>query len=103
MYHQQDASAACGQTPVPLSAGPVSGAANFEHRPVRQAEARLRQSSHSELRHVRCEFHEGALVLRGRVSSFYLKQLAQTLAAAVPGVQEIVNRIDVREVTRVSA
>jgi osmotically-inducible protein OsmY len=103
MIHQQDALAARGQSLVPVKAGPVSSVANSGHRPVRQAESGLRQSTHSELRRVRCEFHEGALVLRGRVSSFYLKQLAQTLAAATPGVQEVVNRIEVREVTRVSA
>ncbi len=64
--------------------------------PARQAETRLKQSSHAALRRVRCDFHEGVLTLRGRVSSYYLKQLAQTLTAGVKEVQELVNRIEVR-------
>ncbi len=67
--------------------------------PARLAEARLRASLYAELRKVRCDFHEGVLTLRGRVPSFYTKQLAQTLAARVPGVEEVVNRIEVQEVT----
>jgi osmotically-inducible protein OsmY len=67
--------------------------------PARQAESRLRDSSYVGLRKVRCDFHEGVLTLRGRVPSFYTKQLAQSLAACVPGVEEVVNRIEVQEVT----
>jgi osmotically-inducible protein OsmY len=67
--------------------------------PARLTESRLRASSYPELRFVRCDFHEGVLTLRGRVPSFYTTQLAQTLAADVPGVEEVVNRIEVQEVT----
>ena len=67
--------------------------------PARLAESRLRASSYAELRTVRCDFHEGVLTLRGRVPSFYSTQLAQTLAAHVPGVDEVVNRIEVQEET----
>ena len=44
---------------------------------------------------IHCDFHEGVLVLRGSVRSYYLKQLAQTTAARVDGVEEVVNWIQV--------
>lgn len=59
-------------------------------------EARLRESPYQELRNVVADFHEGVLTIRGRVSSFYLKQLAQTVVSKLPGVEECVNRIEVR-------
>jgi osmotically-inducible protein OsmY len=62
---------------------------------ARLVESRLQQSSHSALRSVTCEFHTGTATLRGAVPTFYLKQLAQTLARQMQGVKQIVNRIDV--------
>jgi osmotically-inducible protein OsmY len=59
------------------------------------AEARLRQSPYAELRRVRCRFREGVLVLHGRVSCYYLKQVAQHLVRRLTGVVEIENRLDV--------
>ena len=79
------------------SAGILVSSSRFD--PARLAEARLQASSYSELRSLRCDFHEGVLTLRGRVSSFYATQLAQSLAARVPRVEEVVNRIEVQEVT----
>ena len=55
----------------------------------------LRLASYSALRRVHCEFHEGVVTLRGWLPSYYLKQLAQTLATKVAGVEQIVNRIAV--------
>ena len=59
------------------------------------AQSRLRQSGYLQLHLVSCEFHEGVLTLRGRVSSFYLKQVAQTLIRGLDGVGEINNRLEV--------
>lgn len=56
---------------------------------------RLRASSYPALRDVQCELIAGALVLRGRVSSFYFKQLAQEVARKADGGQAIVNELDV--------
>jgi osmotically-inducible protein OsmY len=42
-----------------------------------------------------CDYHEGALILRGDVPSYFLKQLAQEAVRGVEGVEEIVNRIQV--------
>jgi osmotically-inducible protein OsmY len=59
------------------------------------AERRLRQSRYLELRAVSCEFHEGVLTLRGRVPSYYLKQMAQSLVDRIPGVSELDNQLEV--------
>ena len=60
-----------------------------------QAQSRLRKSGYHQLQLISCEFHEGVLTLRGRVSSFYLKQLAQTLINQLDGVGEVNNRLEV--------
>lgn len=62
---------------------------------IHAAENRLRDSSHLFLRHVECDFHQGQLLLNGKVPSFYLKQLAQTLLQDVQGVERIDNRLAV--------
>jgi len=57
---------------------------------------RLSQSGYA-LRDVRCECQEGRLVLAGRVSSYYLKQVAQSLVSGLPGIALFVNLIEVHE------
>ncbi len=58
-------------------------------------QALLRQAPYMELHHVTCEFHEGILTLRGIVSSFYMKQLAQTVVRSLDGVERLLNRVEV--------
>ncbi|HEY2148150.1 MAG TPA: BON domain-containing protein [Pirellulales bacterium] len=89
MPQQQDCPATLRDGSFPFVAGRTN--------PARLTESRLRGSSYPELRAVRCDFHEGVLTLRGTVSSFYTTQLAQALAARIPGVEEVVNRIEVKE------
>ncbi len=43
------------------------------------ANAVLGESSYHAVRRVSCEVRDGMLVLRGRVPSFYMKQIAQTV------------------------
>ncbi len=59
------------------------------------AQDRLRQSPHAALREVSCECEQGVLVLRGRVPTFYCKQLAQETIGQLEGVVQIVNEIQV--------
>jgi osmotically-inducible protein OsmY len=59
------------------------------------AAAQLRRSGYSEIRHVTCRFHEGILCLRGRVSSYYLKQIAQTIVLELENVRETNNQLEV--------
>ena len=68
-----------------------------KERPLIQTEVqtRLRNSGYHELHRVSCEFHEGVLTLRGCVSSYYLKQLAQELIRHLDGAEEVNNRLEV--------
>lgn len=63
--------------------------------PADVAQARLRGSAYAELRDLTCGSHEGVLVIGGQVSSFYLKQLAQTAVRGVPGVEVVHNQVRV--------
>jgi osmotically-inducible protein OsmY len=58
-----------------------------------RARERLRLSPHYDVRSVSCEFDRGVLCLRGRLSSFYQKQLAQETVAHLPGVKRVVNEV----------
>ena len=62
---------------------------------VQAAECLLLHSPYLELRNVTCDFHEGVLTLRGRVPSYYLKQLAQAILVELDGVLELNNQLDV--------
>lgn len=59
------------------------------------AEAALRQARSGELRSVSCDFHQGVLTLRGRVPSYYLKQLAQEVIRAVAPGEQVQNHLHV--------
>jgi len=73
--------------------------AHSSHRgtlpPVLQAAARLRQSPYPEVRRVSCDFHDGVLTLRGRVSSYHMKQMAQVAAGAALAAHEFNNQVEV--------
>ena len=56
---------------------------------------RLRKSAYTILRGVSCEYDEGRLVLRGRLPSFFHKQLAQVAVAGLADVSQVVNQIEV--------
>ena len=62
---------------------------------VDEARRLFEQSPYLPVRDLTCEFHEGALIIRGRVPTYYLKQVAQTIAQKVAGVEEILNRVEV--------
>jgi hypothetical protein len=59
------------------------------------AKSRLQQSPYPEVRNVSCEVRDGVLLLSGRVSSYYFKQLAQTLVADANGVMQVNNQVNV--------
>ncbi len=62
---------------------------------AQQAEERLRSNSYLALRNISCEFREGVLTLRGRLPSYYLKQVAQNLVAELDSVHTLINAIDI--------
>jgi hypothetical protein len=53
----------------------------------------LRQSSHPVLRRLTVEETDSTIVITGRVSSYYLKQLAQETVMTVRGPRDVVNRV----------
>jgi osmotically-inducible protein OsmY len=63
----------------------------------KDAKRRLLKSSYRSVQGVSCDFHEGILVLRGHVSSFFHKQLAQEAVRDVAGVDKVVNVIEVHD------
>lgn len=60
---------------------------------AQQAASVLKGSAHNALRQVRVEGGDGALILSGTVSSYYLKQLAQELLMRHRGELRLDNRI----------
>lgn len=55
----------------------------------------LRKTRPGAMTCIRCEFREGLAILHGKVTSFYLKQLAQEIAKKVKGVELVINKVDV--------
>ena len=55
----------------------------------------LIRSGRLELRTVRINVHRGRVRLQGRVSSYYLKQLAQAAALSTEGVEAVENELAV--------
>lgn len=61
------------------------------------AKERLQSSPYAALRKLSCYFHfeRGGLILRGQLSSYYEKQLAQEALAGLEGVVRVVNETEV--------
>ncbi|WP_182870670.1 BON domain-containing protein [Rhodopirellula sp. JC639] len=54
-------------------------------------------SGYTELKKLDCDFESGVVYLRGIVSSFYYKQLAQETIRHIEGINRIINEIVVRK------
>jgi hypothetical protein len=55
----------------------------------------LTESGHAQLRQVRIAISGTEVALLGRVPTYYLKQLAQSLVLAVEGVESLRNELEV--------
>ena len=55
----------------------------------------LSHAGHRELRGLELDCDGGAITISGRVSTYYLKQLVQSIALAAPGVRRVHNEVDV--------
>lgn len=60
-----------------------------------QAAHALKKSSHPALRRLMVEGNEEALIISGRVTSYYLKQLAQETVMPVREGMRLVNQVNV--------
>ena len=61
-----------------------------------RARKAFEQIGYQQLNNVDCEVIEDEIVLRGVLDSFYLKQVAQSVAVKIPGVRSVKNEIEVR-------
>jgi hypothetical protein len=59
----------------------------------RAAERCLVATGYPVLRQVRCEYRDGILNLRGRVPSYFLKQMAQSAVCACLGLGRVKNEL----------
>jgi hypothetical protein len=79
----------------------VANAAQVSANPLpamaASAQEILRQSTYPALWDLHCQQADGAVILRGQVPLFYLKQLAQVLVAKVLGGGQILNEIEVAD------
>lgn len=62
---------------------------------VRNVEQALAASGYMQLRAVEVKVHEGLVTLKGRVPTYYLKQMAQSVAMQHEGVEMLQNNIEV--------
>lgn len=60
-----------------------------------QAAHALKKSSHPALRGLCVEGTDGSLIISGKVTSYYLKQLAQETIMSVREGMQLVNKVDV--------
>jgi hypothetical protein len=70
---------------------------------ARLAQQSLHESSYLELRNVDCDYTGGVLTLRGRVSSFHMKQIAQVIAARVVDVECLNYQLEVLDASHLDA
>ena len=63
-----------------------------------EARRRLDSSGYRELGVLSCDYHEGVLFLRGTVSCFYHKQLAQEIVKQTPEIEVVMNLIEVQSI-----
>ena len=66
------------------------------HELAKTAQERLNSVSYPSVRRLNCNCDaRGVLYLRGRLSSYYQKQLAQEAVSDLPGATKIVNEVEV--------
>lgn len=62
---------------------------------VHQIEIRLHTSPYLSLRQVTCSWWQGRLVVRGRVPTFYVKQVMQSIVRSICESTEIIDEVEV--------
>jgi osmotically-inducible protein OsmY len=60
-----------------------------------RVECALRATGYGPLRRAEVSVQARLVILTGRVPSYYLKQIAQTIALAVPGTHRVRNDVEV--------
>lgn len=77
-------------------AAAVSNSRLFDTREAEAAiQSALSQTGYGELRRLQVECSPDAVTISGRVPTYYLKQLAQSVIQDVPGISRVRNEIHV--------
>jgi osmotically-inducible protein OsmY len=74
---------------------PLSTPSLEDLRLAERVEHALRATGYESLRVIQVTVQARLIILGGRVPTYYLKQVAQTTALAVPGAQQIRNGLEV--------
>lgn len=70
-------------------------ASRADARVAERIDQALRGTGYLSLRNLEIIVTQGLVVLRGRLPSYYMKQVAQAAVRAVPGVGEVHDQLDV--------
>ena len=81
----------------------VEGSVDCRSEMIGRIERELRHSSYSAIRNLSCEYDGGCVTLRGRVPTYFLKQIAQACVGRLEGVDRIVNGVEVFDPELVTA
>lgn len=63
--------------------------------PARAAERIFQACPYHAIRYLKCEFRDGVLTIHGRLPSYHLKQVAQSMVLNLDGVDRIRNLTEV--------
>lgn len=85
----------CHSSARPKPCGHDSTADDTNHQLEDDLHHAFRTAGYPGLRHIGITHQNGRMTLRGRVPTYFLKQLAQSLASSRPGVQVVDNDIEV--------
>ena len=61
----------------------------------KRVQSAIDHSPYLAQRNLRCETHEGRVVIRGQVKTFFQKQMAQEVVRNIDGIESIVNYLEV--------
>jgi len=75
--------------------GPCPGQFDLARRLEGLAARCLGECGYPILRRVECAYHNGTLTLRGRVPSYFLKQMAQAAVCRCAGIERVENCLQV--------
>ena len=78
-----------------ISSNPIDKRSSEDTTIQRRVVSSLHNLGYVELNQIGCNVVRGQVTLCGEISSYYLKQVAQTIALKVPGVGQVFNNIDV--------
>ncbi len=74
---------------------PEATFASDDHQIRDRVQHVLQSSSYRPLQRIHCQVDSGVVMLHGRLPTFYLKQLAQSLVVKLGNVQAVNNAIEV--------